>query len=320
MLTLVCDAATLNLGDALPSLGRPAIRVHGWGVPLTRNLALFRPEQKLLFHRVRHLNNTCRQILALLCHPRYVCPFFVAEPGWRAGCGVVPHMGWLQGRRDGTVTAPVAEYSLQQRLRPRCDAERTKRRERGGIRGRREQVPGSERAHHQHAKSEIGCRRENLLLDRTLEGVLWDLQSPDGAGRPSRPASLRNGCGHLECVGPMPPNTTAGLHRRSWREPLGPGQQVVDLVDVDVPAEEAKRAGYVLFGLAVVSAPDLRRDDRAIPRRPSRVRPSTRSASPDIGDESNRVAPASNAASTTSRRFSASSPHARRMSARSPSR
>ena len=89
----------------------------------------------------------------------------------------------------------------------------------------------------------------------------------------------------------------ARLQPFELREPLRPGEQVVDLVDVDAAAEVAERAGDLLLRLAVVGRPDLGRDDGLLAaafERAARARAPPRRTS---ATSRRSVAPVSNAAS-----------------------
>src|SRR5439155_14824852 len=87
------------------------------------------------------------------------------------------------------------------------------------------------------------------------------------------------------------PNLSFLLQALEQRQLVGPRHQVVHLVQIDQPAE-VLQGSFGLGASGLGGEVQILVATRASPRRPSSARARTRSASPYIGDESKRFAPA----------------------------
>ena len=244
------------------------------------------------------------------------CLLIGTEPRAVPGGGVLDHPLGLRRGRDRHRRRWVAEPVLEQRLRPRRDAELGQRRQIGGARRPTDQPAGGERSHQDHAEPELLGEREDAPLDLALVRVVRNL---DGADPPGAHHRLQL----VEGIGPpvrRSDDVDDALVTPSLEllQATAPRDEVVDLEDLDAPAEvaRARRRSVARPRRRRASTPSLRRSRRCAERRA--VAPRMRSACPYIGDESTKLAPWSRAASVTCWRRA--STVARRTSATCPCR
>ena len=156
----------------------------------------------------------------------------------------------------------------------------------------------AERAHDDHAEAELLGERQDLALDLALARVERDLNrvDPPGAHRPARARRRprRRSASHRGsgCARRRAP-------RSSQSQVLAPRDEVVHLLEVDVPAVEARAGPRAARAPPSTDGVQIFVATNASSRRPPSARPRTRSARPYIGDESTRRVPPAKAASTT---------------------
>src|SRR5581483_4479671 len=141
------------------------------------------------------------------------------------------------------------------RLRPRLDAERAEWLE---LRARRlapKQLALAERTHDDHRHPELGRERQQLAL--ALVRVVRELDRLEAA-RPHRLGELAEGsCVPVSDADAADP--TGGPLILEPRQVLAPGDEIVDLLDLDA-AEPAELSAELLTALGCGRRPDLRGD------------------------------------------------------------
>src|SRR5918994_859018 len=183
-----------------------------------------------------------------------------AEPRRTSGRGVLMSPVGSPRRREDRVDAVVGEQPLQERLRPRLDAERPQRLERRGVRRPRDESARAERRHHEHRNPELGGERQQLTFAVALLWVVRKLNRVEAPGAKSASElgeRTRRVVGHAHA--PDPTVVPLGLEPR---QVLLPRNEIVHLLELDPAAEPFELPGVLTTRLGGVGCPDLRRDDR----------------------------------------------------------
>jgi len=149
------------------------------------------------------------------------------------------------------VAARVTQAPLEEGLPPRLYTPVPQRRK--GLRRRRapHQSTFREPAHHDHAEPQLVREWQDLQLDFPLQRVVGHLDGRD----PPAPHHLRQLAEGARAVVGRADHADASLGPQLFQDGQvrAPGDEVVDLIEVDVTAEEAQRAldlGASLLGAA----------------------------------------------------------------------
>ena len=157
----------------------------------------------------------------------------------------------------------IRQDPLEEDLRPRRDAERPKGRQL--LRGARPPHQGAfaERSHHHDSEAKLFGEGKDLLFDLALQGVVGDLDRRDPAG----PHDLGELAERERAVvrGTDRAHLPFGAQSFEEAELLGPSHQVMDLIELDPPAEIGKRSLGLSAALRSAGGPDLGGNDRTIP-------------------------------------------------------
>lgn len=168
--------------------------------------------------------------------------------------------------RDDNADPRVSERPAQERLSPALQPERA---ELAPLRGRNLGAGPTERTHADHAEAELLGQRQDPLLHPALPRVERDLDRVDPAGAhhlfelvEAILVVLRGAeeADQPRFALPLEPG-----------KPLPPGDEVVDLLEVDPAAEEAQLGGELRLRLLGRGCPDLRGHERSIAQRAERL-------------------------------------------------
>ena len=155
-----------------------------------------------------------------------------------------------------TVTRASARRPAQQRLGPAAEPGLGQLAREGPA----EQAAFAERTHHHHAETEIRGQRQDPLLGLAFARVERHLDRVDAAGSHD-PLEDVEGAG-LEGRRAEPADVADATLALHPLEVLAPGEQVVDLEQVDPPGVPAELSREVPAPVGDRARPDLGRDER----------------------------------------------------------